>query len=119
AIQQIEAEAAGLDLLRQPAVGRRDDADVDPPRRGLADAPELAFLEHAQQLGLRPRRQLADFVEEQRSAVGFLEDAAAIGDGAGERSAGVAEELRLDEILRQRRAVERAERPAPARAAAV
>ena len=43
--------------------------------RGAADARELALLEHAQELGLHRQRQLADLVEEQRAAVGGLEQA--------------------------------------------
>ena len=39
------------------------------------DAPDFAFLQHAQQLGLRARRQLADLVEEERAAVRLLEQA--------------------------------------------
>ena len=46
---------------------RRDQPHVDRPRRVFADPPNLALLEHAQQLGLRARRQLADFVEKQRA----------------------------------------------------
>ena len=75
AIEKIEAEAAGLDLPRERAVGRRHDAHVDASRDILADAAQLAVLDHAQHLGLRARRQLADFVEEQRAAVRFLEHA--------------------------------------------
>ena len=48
-----------------------------------------------------------------------LEDAGAIGHRAGERAARVAEQLGLDEIVGQRRAVERAERAVAAPAAAV
>ena len=59
----------------QIAVGGGDDADVDAARDVLADAAQLPFLNDAQQLGLRARRQLADLVEEQRAAVRLLEDA--------------------------------------------
>ena len=96
-----------------------DDADVDAARDVLADAPQLAFLNHAQHLGLRARRQLADFVEEQRAAVRLFEHAGALGDGAGERAARVAEQLGLDQVVGQRRAVQRAERAVAARAAAM
>ena len=76
----------------------------------LTDAPQLALLNDAQHLGLRARRQLADLVEQQRAAVRLLEHARALGDRAGERAAGVAEQLGLDQVVGQRRAVERAER---------
>ena len=44
----------------------------------------------------------------------MLEAAAAIGDGAGEGAAGMAEQLRLDQLLGNRRAVDVDERPAAA-----
>ena len=73
------------------------DAHVGAQRLVAADAPELARLEHAQQLRLHVEGQLADLVEEQRAAVGVLERALARRDGAGERAALVPEELALDE----------------------
>ena len=51
-------------------------------RAVVADALELALLEHAQQLGLQLERDLADLVEEERAAVGELE---APGDRATRR----------------------------------
>jgi len=44
AIQQIEAEAAGLHLVPQLPIGGRDHADVDAARQVLADAADLALL---------------------------------------------------------------------------
>ena len=108
---QVGAEPAGRDFLVEPAVGRRDDPHVDAARHVLADAPDLAVLQHAQQLGLRARRQLADLVEEQRAAVRLLEEPGALAHRAGERAARVAEELRLEQVVGERRAVDRAEPP--------
>ena len=71
---------------------------------------ELALLQHAQQLDLRRQVQLADLVEEQRAALGQLEAALLRRVGAGERAFLVAEQLRLDQILRQRRAADLDER---------
>ena len=48
---------------------------------------------------------VADFVEEQRAAVGLLEPADALLVRAGERALLVAEQLRLEQVLLQRRAV--------------
>ena len=48
---------------------------------------------------------VADFVEEQRAAVGLLEAADALLVGAGEGALLVAEQLRLEQVLLQRRAV--------------
>ena len=75
AVVEIAAEPAGGDLGAQIAVGRGDHVDVDAARLERADALDLAELEHAQQLRLHRQRQLADLVEEQRAAVGVLEQA--------------------------------------------
>ena len=66
-----------------------------------ADALELALLEDAQQLRLRRRRHLADLVEEDRALVGGLEPALAHRHRAGEGALLVAEQLGLEQRLRQ------------------
>jgi hypothetical protein len=68
-------------------VGRREHAHVDADGLGRADAPDLAFLEHAQELGLHERRHLADLVEEDRPAVGLFEEPAPVGGRAREGAA--------------------------------
>ena len=78
---------------------------VDPPT-GL----HHLLLQHAQHLGLRLQAHVADLVEEDRAAVRQLELAAAVGHGAGERAAHVAEQLALDQLLGNRRAVHLDER---------
>jgi hypothetical protein len=67
----------------------------------------IALLQHAQDLGLRGGRHVADLVEEDGAAVALLELAQALRGRAGERAALVPEELAFDEILRDRRAVDR------------
>ena len=57
---------------------------------------EFALLQNAQQLGLRGGVQIADFIEEDRAAVGQFELASARGDGAGERALLVAEQLAFE-----------------------
>ena len=66
-------------------------------------------------LACMARLTLADLVEEDRAAVGQLEAPELAAVGAGERALLVAEQLRLRQRLRQRRAVELDERPVPAR----
>ena len=109
-VQEIEPEPPGVHLAAQIAIGGGDNPDVDAPRHVLADAAQLAFLDDAQHLRLRPRRQLANLVEKERAAVRFFEHAGALGRRAGERAARVAEQLGLDEVVRQRGTVQRAER---------
>ena len=80
---------------------------------------DLALLEHAQHLGLRLQAHVADFVEEDRAAVGLLELADLLLGGAGERALLVAEQLGLDQLVGDRRAVDLHEALAAAQAVAV
>ena len=70
-----------------------------------AEPLKLAVLQHAQQFGLRRLVQVADLVEEDAAAVGQLELAAPQRRGAGERAFLVAEQLALDELGGNRRAI--------------
>ena len=65
-IEEVLSEVALLDALLEVAVRRRDDADVQVPARGGADAADLAVLQEAKHLDLRHERELADFIEETR-----------------------------------------------------
>jgi len=56
AIVQVLAELPGLDHRAQVAVRRRDHPDVDVDRRGLANAADLALVQHAQELRLEIER---------------------------------------------------------------
>ena len=116
AIEQVFAERAVLDGFRQVAVGGGDDADVDLDRLGAADPVDLALLDGAQQLGLQARVHLADFVQQQRAAIGFLELADAPGDGAGEGALLVAEQFGFQQVFRDGGAIDRDEGLVGARA---
>ena len=109
-VVEILAELAGGDRLLEILVGGGDQADVGADGLGAAQPLELALLQHAQQLDLRREVQLADLVEEQRAAVGQLEAPLLGGVRAGERALLVAEQLRLDQVVRQRRAADLDER---------
>ena len=104
---------------KEVAVRRGDEADVDLDRLRTADPLELLLLQDAQQLRLKLERDLADLVEEQRAAVGHLEAADLLGDGAGEGAPLVPEELALEETGRNRGAVELHERAVAAVASVV
>ena len=97
AIVQVVAETAGLDLVFQELIGRRHDARIDADGAALADALELVLLQHAQQLDLQLRTHAGDFVEEDRAAVGRLEAAGLVVDGAGERALDVAEQFAFEQ----------------------
>ena len=97
-IEQVFAEAAGPDLELEVAIGRGDDADVDLDVLAPADAADGAFFEHAQQLDLERERHLADFVEEQRAAIGLFEDPEMTRGRAGEAAAFMSEQFGFDEF---------------------
>jgi len=84
AIQKVFPEHALGDRTGQVPVRGGDDPDVDRYGPGAADAIDDAFLDGAQQFGLEPGVHFADFVQQQRAAVGLLELADAAGDRAGE-----------------------------------
>ena len=113
---QVLAKPAALHLLLEVAVGGGDHAHVDGAGALLADALEIALLQHAQQLALQLQRNFADLVEKQRAAVGELEAADAVAHRAGEGALDVAEELALEQFARDRCAVDADQRPVAARA---
>ena len=116
---EVAAHAAGFERLVHVDVERRDHARVGAPHVGLAEAPELAELEEAEQRRLGGAGHVGELVEEQGSAVGGLDEARLRRVGSGERPARVAEELALEQRLREQRAVHRHEGPLAALAPGV
>src|SRR5207237_816059 len=113
---EIGAKAVLGDHLLEVAIGGADEASVDGNAGTAADALDGALLQDAQQAHLQPRRQLADFVEEQRAAVGQLEAAATGLGGAGEGPLLMAEQLALEHAFGERSAVDGDERSIAPRA---
>src|SRR6267378_230456 len=64
AVEQVLAEQAFLDGVREVAVCCRDHAHIDFDRLDSTQALELHLLQDAQNLGLRARIHVANFVEE-------------------------------------------------------
>ncbi len=108
-IEEILAETSCLYLVFKRLVCRGDDSDIDADRIGRADAPDLAVLEHSQELHLERRRHVGDLVEEERSTVCGLEESPLLPERPCEGAANVTEELALEELLWQCRAVLRNE----------
>ena len=119
AIVEIAAELLVGDHLREIAVGRRHEPDVDADGAVAAQPLELLLLQHAQEFRLQLERNVADFVEEQRAAVRELEAADLLRDGARERAFLVSEQLALEQARRNRGAVQLDERPRSAAAQVV
>ena len=77
---EVVAELAGPHFRRQVLVRRRDQAKARPHRAARADGHHLAVLQRPQQLDLHGQRNVGHFVEEQRAAVGFDEQARSAAD---------------------------------------
>src|SRR5215218_11072467 len=71
-----------------------------------AQPDHLAVLQRAEELCLSRKRKLPDLVEEQGAPAGSLEGSLSGDRGTGERAALVTEQLTLDQILGQGRAVD-------------
>src|SRR6267154_5241614 len=99
-VKQILPECSCGNRFRQVAVGRRQEADVHVNRVAVAHALDLVILKDAEQGDLGFRRQIADFVEENRATVGGFESPQTSLQRARERALLVAKELRRDERRR-------------------
>ena len=82
AIEEIFAEVALGDFLFEIFVGGGDEAHIHAQRLRTADGSEHLVVERAEHFGLGFEAHVADFVEEEGSAVGALEMAALVGLGA-------------------------------------
>ncbi len=118
-VVEILAEAALADGGLQIGVGGADDPRVGRLGMRAAQAPDRALLDDGQQLGLERLRQEPDLVQEDRALVRGLEEPGLCASCVGEGAPLVAEQLRLEQRLRNRRAVERHEGAGRARAGAV
>ena len=106
AVVEVFSELPFSNEFLEILVRRRHDAHIHLDGLHPADSGEFAFLQDAQQLGLRHGAEVADFVEEQRAGIGEFELSDASGRGIRERAFLMAEELTLDERFRKRCAVQ-------------
>ncbi len=91
AIIKVLAETPLRDFLREVAIGGGKDSHVQTDRARRAQRLDAPRVQHAQQFDLCPLGQVADFVQEQRSAIGQGEAALTVSVGAGECASHVAE----------------------------
>src|SRR5882724_150851 len=105
AIVEVLSESAFLYLSLQIAVRSRKHAHVNPNWTCASDPSHLAFLQHPQQLYLNSETCLADLVQEDCSCVCFFKQPALVGGRASEASFYVPEQLRLEQRLGDRTAV--------------
>ena len=116
AVIQILAQFALAQRVFEHFVGGRDHAHIHCDLGLSAQPPHAGILQHAQQLGLRAHRHLADFIQQQRAVLRQLETARAPLHRAGERAFFVAEQFALHQRFGQRRAVDGDERTVAPRA---
>src|SRR5207245_1623431 len=105
-VVEILAELATRHGVGEVPVGGDDEAKVGLERHGAADPLELALLEDTEKFGLDGRREFAHLVEKECAPGGELEAARFLLVRSGEGAPFMAEELRLDERVWQRRAVD-------------
>src|SRR2546426_3221407 len=117
--EQIFPETSLAYPLREPLVGRRQNAHVHRARLRPSDPADLLVLQHGRRLGREPGGQVADLVQEERAGVRHLEQPRLGRMGVRERASLVTEQLRLDEVFREGRAVDGHERGAAAWSAGV
>ena len=114
AVVEILPKALGAHEVAQALIRRHHQARVEIARDVAPDPFHRHLLNHTQQLRLGRQRQVCDLIEEQRPAVRELELAGATAY-AGCRTVLDPEELRLEQRLDERGAVDRDERPLGAR----
>ncbi len=106
---QVAAKQLLLAQLAEIGLRRRDHAHVDRDLVVGAQALDLAFLQHAQELHLEAHGHALDLVEQQGAAVGMLELADPLLGGIGEGADLMAEQLALEQRLGQAAAIDRDE----------
>src|SRR5262245_9690558 len=113
AIVQIGPEPSSGDGRAQISIRCRDHSDVRSHWASATQPEEFALLKHAQELRLRGGRHLRDLVQEEYAPCRHL-DLAWFGlHRSRERTALEPKELGLEQLLRQRRAVDRDEGATP------
>ena len=111
AVVQILTESALAHHFLQILIGGGDQAKIHLLGPGGANPLDALFLQTAQQLALYTHRERIEFVKKQGAAVGSLHEASlALPIGAGKAPLLIAEQFRLNQILRKSGAVDGDER---------
>src|SRR5579864_1920438 len=95
---QILTQLAIDHRLFRLAIGGANDSDIARDGLRAANAHDRPRLQYPQELHLQLHRHFGNLIEEDRAAVGALEEALVLPVGAGEAAALVAEQLALDEL---------------------
>src|SRR5260370_33049868 len=103
-IEEVLPEGAARDLLFEILVCGGEHANVDAQSLAGADRFEALLFQDAQHFRLRAQAHVADFVEEERAAVGFLKLADLVLAGPRKAALHLPEKLGFDQLLRDGRA---------------
>src|SRR5438093_5833554 len=97
AVEEVGAKAARFDGKFEIAICGRNHPHVDGNRLAASDPFKLAFLKHPQQRDLSFDRELADFVQENRTAIGGFKAAQTTRQRSSERPFLVPEQFRRNQ----------------------
>ena len=99
AVVQVLTEGAVLYHLRNVAVGSTDEADINRYLFGIADTNDSTVLQHAQEFRLQVQWDIANLIEEKRTAVGLLELTHMVGMCIGESTFDMSKQFALEECF--------------------
>ena len=94
--EQVAAKPSGRDFFFEIRIRCGQNSHIDALSFRRADAFEFSGFEHAKQLGLLVERDVGDFVEKQRPAIGKVKTANAVGLCVGECAFDVAEHFAFE-----------------------
>ena len=103
---KIGAEFALLHQGLDVGIRRRHDPDIDLAGHVLSDPPHFVLLQDPQKTCLERGARVGDLVEKDRAAARLLDEADTVPVRPGERAAHAAEQLGLEQVFRQRAAVD-------------
>jgi len=104
-VEQIVAKLPGGHHGAQVTVRSGDHAHIHLAHGRRANTLDFLVLQRAQQLGLRGKRHVPDFIQQQRAAVRVFKQADLVCHRAGKGSLHVAEQLAFKDGFHHRRAV--------------
>ena len=107
AIEEVFAETSGGNLFAEVAVGGSDEAHIDTGGLGVSHLDVFPRLQNAQELGLKLKRHLAYFVQEESPMVSLFQQSFLVFQSSRERAGPVSEHLALQQLLAERGTVDR------------
>ena len=97
--EEILTEPAGSGLGIHVSIGRRKHSHIDAPSGGRANTLKIPRFQNAQKFCLKIKRNVGDFVQEQRAAISEFEAPDPIGPRIGKGALYVTEELAFEDAF--------------------